>query len=137
MNFFPKSFDKKPKDEIDHKFRLKSHFKDFWTVLHVSSVYLPSSLSQEEQKDYNNFVDGLIHFGTKADPAIHDWALTYQKNNKFNFSTRDNAALWLCKFHNSYNLLNNKYLFECTIENLTQRYGNATAIQGKSESTSL
>jgi hypothetical protein len=137
MSFLPRSFDKKPKEEIDRKFRLKSHFKDLWTVLHVSSVYLPEKLNEGEENEYKGFVEGLLHFATKADEDTNKWASDYRQSHKYNFSSRENAALWLCKLHNSYNLKNNKYLFECNMENLTQRYGNNSALSQKSPTSSL
>lgn len=129
MNFLPKLADKNAKEEIDKKFRLKTHVKDMWTVLHTSSVYLPTKLSENEEQDYVFFVDGILHFATKCDEKLNIFTREYLNKNKYAFSSRENAANWLCNFHNAYNLNNDKYLFECTIENLTQRYGNYSSIK--------
>ena len=128
MNFLPSSLNKKPKEEIDHKFRIKSHIKDIWTVLHTSSVYLPETLNEKLEQDYNHFVDGILLFATKEDKDLYNFVKDYKKKNRYNFSSRENASLWLCNLHNSFNLKNDKYLFECTTDNLTQRYGNFTSI---------
>ena len=137
MNFLPKSFEKKPKEEIDYKFRLKSHIKDIWTVLHTSSVYLSEKLSETEEKDYIYFVDGILHFATKVDKDLNNLATEYKNKNKYNFSSRENASMWLCNFHNTFNLMNDKYLFECTMDNLTQRYGNYSSINKNNNTHSL
>ena len=138
MNFLQGSFGKRnPKEDIDKKFRVESHLRDIWTVLHTTSVYLPESLNENEEKDYTQFVEGILQFATKADDELHNYAKLYRSQNKYNFKTRENAALYLCNFHNSYNLVKEKYLFECTVDNLAKRYGNASAVTEHVKSASL
>jgi hypothetical protein len=135
MNFFPKPTEKNAKEEIDRKFRLKSHVKDMWTVLHTSSVYLPEKLNEKEEQEYEYFVDGLLHFATKCDESLNLFTKEYIHKNKYNFQSRESAAKWLCTLHNAYNINNDKYLFECSLENLTQRYGNYSSINKTNNSS--
>jgi hypothetical protein len=115
-----------PIEIIEPKIRSKLHLKDLWSILHISAIFLPSKNEKEFENAMNNFADGLVEFGSFTDGAkiIKTTYIEYKKNKKLNFSNREKASLSLCHFHNHINLLTEKELFECTMDNISKRWGN-------------
>jgi hypothetical protein len=116
---------KKSKEDIlDRKHKIKTHGKDIWNVLHITSVYLPETLNDEEKEDLNSLFKGILYFGTKFNESWNKSTMDYINSNPLKLSSRDDAMFWVCKFHNHVNVKLEKDLFECTKENLAKRWGN-------------
>jgi len=125
MNFSSRFLQQKSKSEIlDSKHRTRTHGKEMWNVLHITSVFLPEKPNKEEVDHFTNFVKGILHFGTKFESTWHEYTIKYIKDNPFNFVDRESSMLWICNFHNDVNQKLGKDLFECTKENISQRWGN-------------
>ncbi len=39
----------------------------------------------------------------------------YLKENPLSFESKKDFSLWLCRFHNSINLMQNKQIFDCSL----------------------
>lgn len=127
FSFFGKG--KGKSDLLDNKQTLNSHGKDIWTLLHTSAIYLPDKLSEEDSKDFKNYVEGVLYFSTKFDKKWLNNTKEFVLNNPLNFQSREDASVWLCHFHNHINLLTEKDLFECKVSRIAKRWGNYSQIQ--------
>jgi FAD-linked sulfhydryl oxidase len=130
MNFVNaiSSQSKSKADLMDSKHKIRSHGKEMWNTLHTFSVYLPNKLSEEETKEFSDFVKGILFFGTKFNSAWHDGTMKYIRDNPFKFDTRENSMIWICNFHNNINIKLEKDLFQCTKDKIAKRWGNYNKI---------
>jgi hypothetical protein len=112
---------------LDKKHTIKTHIKDFWVLVHTTTVYLPKTLTEEQSTALSDFMKSLIHFGTKFDKIFSKTSEEFLKLNPLS-SDRNNIILWTCHYHNHINELFEKDLFECNLENIAKRWGNYNSI---------
>jgi len=116
-------------DIVDEKNRKKLHGKEIWNIMHTFSVYLNKNATQEEINSYKDFIYGILYFGTKND---NNWQENFKSFDKIlplqSINNRDDAILWNCKFHNYVNIKLEKDLFECSLGNISKRWGNYNKI---------
>ena len=127
MNFssrFLAPTQKSKSDILDSKHKTRTHGKEMWTVLHITSVFFPETPKKEEVNSFEIFVKGILLFGTQFDSNWHDLTKNYIRENPFDFNSRDKSMIWMCNFHNFVNEKLEKDLFECTRENIAKRWGN-------------
>jgi len=122
-----------PMEVIEPKLRNKIHYGDLWVMMHTAAIFLPEKLDKTQESHIKNYIEGIVTFGnitpnSKLKKLYSDYKIM---NNNQDFSTRENASVWLCNFHNYVNLLNDKDLFECKIENIARRWGNSNVIVNK------
>ena len=112
----------KQNDLLDKSQKISTSGRQAWTVLHTYSAYLPDKLSFEEEDTFRKFFESVIHFSTKKH---NKWKVNSDKIDiKMDFSTRENAMLSLCHYHNQINWELNKDQFFCDINKLTEVYGS-------------
>lgn len=120
-----RSNEKLNSDLVDEKNRKILHGKEIWNILHTYSVYLDKTASCKEIQTYKDFIYGVLYFGTKNDIIMKE---SFDKFNRIlpfqNIKSRDEAIMWNCKFHNYVNIKLEKDIFECSLENISKRWGN-------------
>jgi hypothetical protein len=112
---------------LDKKHTIKTHIKDFWVLLHTTSVYLPADLTEDQATSYSDLIKGLIGFGTKFDKKFANASNEFFANNPIGKDKND-IILWTCNYHNHINELYDKDLFECDLAKIAKRWGNYNSI---------
>ncbi|RLN14323.1 hypothetical protein BBJ28_00012115 [Nothophytophthora sp. Chile5] len=94
-----------------------------WGLLHSMGIYYPDKPSAEYQAKTRTFIEALALMY----PCVH-CAEDFQKEiakspprYTFNFS-RMTFSMWLCEQHNIVNRKIHRPTFECTMENLEERW---------------
>lgn len=117
-------FEERESDIIDKKQKVKTSFRQIWSVLHTTASYLPSRLSEEEESNYRAFVEATLYFGSKKN---EEWKKMIEEAKNFvrlDFSSRDSSVLSLCHFHNKINWELGKEQQVCNIETLNATWGH-------------
>lgn len=95
-----------------------------WKLLHAMTAWYPDKPTVDEQKKMTGFFQALALFY----PCV--WcAEDFQKEIKKTppaTETRQDLCLWLCDQHNRVNKKLGKPLFECTMQNLDERWRKST-----------
>mmetsp|Transcript_24593 Transcript_24593/g.58442 ORF Transcript_24593/g.58442 Transcript_24593/m.58442 type:complete len:181 (-) Transcript_24593:94-636(-) len=91
-----------------------------WTLLHSMAAWYPESPTSEERRLMSDYMQALARFY----PCT--WcASDFRKNVESNPPRTDNRrdlCMWLCDQHNIVNSKLGKPLFDCTLENLDERW---------------
>lgn len=117
-------FEEKEADVIDKKQKVKTSFRQIWSVLHTTAAYLPNRLSEDEESTFRAFVEATLHFGSKRNA---EWKNVIDEAKNFvrlDFSSRDSSTISLCFLHNKVSWELGKEQHPCNIEALNSIWGH-------------
>ena len=91
-----------------------------WGVLHTVAAYYPNDPNENDRKKGTDLVEALAHLY----PCSHcreDFQREVERSPP-RLASRKSFSLWVCEQHNAVNEKLGKPTFQCTLENLDERW---------------
>jgi FAD-linked sulfhydryl oxidase len=100
-----------------------------WELIHRLAAKFPKQPTPEQTEDASQFFSILSRLYPCEDCAQHFRGLL--KVNPVRASSNSELSVWACEAHNAVNERNNKTLFNCSLDSLSDKWGDCGCFEKK------
>lgn len=123
-----------PLSEEEEKLRIRAELgHGVWNMLHRMAAQYEKNPTPKQKADIIEFFNLLGTFYPCTECAAHFREML--KEHPVEPDNNKQLSLWLCRVHNIVNERLGKPSFECTLENLKERYGSCGCFDDDSKDT--